>query len=309
MNNVLVTGANGFLGCSLTKHLRQKNFVVGLGFDRHKYEADVDELVYGDIRDEHCLNRILVDYNITEIYHLAAQSIVKTCSLDPYSAFEITVMGTVSLLEACRKCHPQIKSIVISTSDKVYGAAPVPYTEKTTLMPKHIYETSKACQDFIGLSYFHNYDLPVKIVRCSNLYGPGDRNLSRIIPNTILSLLQNKAPILYKGVGEYQREFVFVEDACRAFELVSTCGLPGEAYCAGGTGVWYIKDLVQRITSLMSSDLKPVILTKASSFREIPLQYIDATKLYTLGWKATTSLDDGLQQTIQYYRGLKKENR
>jgi nucleoside-diphosphate-sugar epimerase len=215
-------------------------------------------------------------------------------------------MGTVSLLEACRNSGGTVKSIVVSTSDKAFGHASVPYTEETPLNPLYTYETSKACQDFIGLSYYHNYDLPVKIVRCSNLYGPGDRNLSRIIPNTILSVIRNRAPILYEGVGEYQREFVYIEDACQAFELVSNSGSSGEAYCVGGAGVWYIKDLVKMITSLMSSSLEPVILAKASSFREIPLQYINAAKLNALGWTATTPLDTGLLKTIEYYKEFER---
>lgn len=303
MSNVLITGINGFIGVNLASYLLDRGYmVVGLGSDRHKYFAKAHHIVYGDIRDQHLLSKILADYEIDKVFHLAAQSIVKTCASDPYSTYQINIMGTVSLLEACRLSSKKVSSIVINTSDKAYGSASVPYTEDTPLSPKHIYETSKACQDMIGRSYFYNYDLPIKIARCSNIYGPYDHNLSRIIPRTILNIFKGNAPVLYNGVENYKREFVFVEDVCSALTLLSEKedGL-GEAYCIGGTGVYRIGDVIDRILELMNSDIKPQIVVKDKAFKEIEEQYIDARKICSIGWNPRWQLEQGLPTTIEHY--------
>ena len=123
-----------------------------------------------------------------EIYHCAAQAIVKSCANDPYTTFDINVMGTVALMEACRNSGNTVRSIVVSTSDKSFGHTPPPYNEDTRLNPMYTYEVSKACQHMAALNYFNNYGVPVMILASSNVYGPGDPNYSRIIPNTIRRL-------------------------------------------------------------------------------------------------------------------------
>ena len=237
--NILVTGATGFLGNTITgKLLNAENQVVGIRRDhnrRFNLPHSPDVYVQGDIRDYEFIRRVIADYEIEEIYHCAAQAIVRSCANDPYTTFDINVMGTVALLEACRNSGDTVKSVVISTSDKSFGHTPPPYNEDTHLNPLYTYEVSKACQHMAALNFFNNYDVPVKIVASSNVYGPGDPNFSRIIPNTIRRLASGENAILNEGVANFVREFVYVDDVAEAFILVSRKGKPGELYCCGGT--------------------------------------------------------------------------
>jgi len=257
------------------------------------------------------VRRVIADYEIEEVYHCAAQAIVRTCASDPYTTYDINVMGTVSLLEACRNSGDTVKSIVVSTSDKAFGHAPIPYTEKTPLNPLYTYETSKACQQLITLSYFHNYGLPTKVVASSNVYGPGDPNLSRIIPNTIMNLANGKPALLFEGAAEYIREFVFITDVVDAFITAARKGKNGEVYCCGGTEHCSMLDLLRDICDIMGKDADKDIKTfqKSIYFKEIEKQYIDSTKLRNIGWDPKIPLDIGLQLTVDYYSELAKKER
>ena len=305
--NILVTGSTGFLGNAIVGRLKNKgNTVLGIERDVHRkinlpHKPDVS--VRGDIRDYNFVRRVIVDYEIEEIYHCAAQAVVRSCANDPYTTFDINIMGTISILEACRNSGDTVKSVVISTSDKAFGHAPPPYTEKTSLSPLYTYETSKACQQMVSLCYFHNYGVPVKIVASSNVYGPGDPNMSRIIPNTITRLASEKPALLNEGVANYIREFVYIDDVVGAFVCVARKGKPGEVYCCGGTEHLPIKDLMKKICVLMGKDhqLDVKIFQKSRYYKEIENQWIDSTKLQGLGWKPFIYLDEGLKRSIDYY--------
>lgn len=309
MSRILITGASGFLGSQLARNLfHDGHTVVALERDLNPKSCDpfAEHIVRGDINDFSLLRRVVADYEVEHVYHLAAQSIVRICASDPVSAYQANVMGTVNLLEAIRTSGMNhIKSVVISTSDKAYGHAPVPYKEDTPLMPKYTYECTKACQDIVGQNYFHNYGLPIKIARCSNIYGPGDPNWSRLIPNTIRRALSDQQPQLYSDVAKYVREFVYIDDTIDAFKLLSTHGNPGQAYCIGGTDSAMIQDLIETILRLCKkSHLGIELIDKPAAFKEIEQQFIDGTKIKALGWKPQYSLERGLTETIEYYREL-----
>jgi nucleoside-diphosphate-sugar epimerase len=142
--NVLVTGHTGFLGNAIVGGIKEKgDFVVGIERDENKrrdLRNHPDAFVKGDIRDYDFIRRVIVDYEVEEIYHCAAQAIVRSCANDPYTTYDINVMGTVAMLEACRNSGETVKSIVVSTSDKAFGHAPIPYTETTPLNPLYTYE-------------------------------------------------------------------------------------------------------------------------------------------------------------------------
>lgn len=306
--NVLITGANGFLGRALLDHWGciDPNLMVALSRDdtgRIEKHSRVDHVIKGDITDFNLIRRVIADYEITHVFHLAAQSIVRICAQDPMSAYATNVMGTVNLLEAIRQVGmPRIKSIVVSTSDKAYGHAPPPYTETTPLMPKYTYEATKACQDIVSQNYFHNYGLPVKIARCSNLYGPGDPNGSRLIPNTITKVLYGGRPEIYTDVANYIREWVHVEDAVDALKYITHDGVNGEAYCVGGTDRASVMEVVQKVLLYCGSKETPNIIERTSNFKEIQEQWIDSSKLKSLGWIPHYNLDTGLKQTIESYK-------
>ncbi len=305
--NILVTGGTGFLGNALIGGLKSKNnLVVSIERDENR-KRDLrcipDVSAKGDIRDYNFIRRVIVDYEIEEIYHCAAQAIVRSCANDPYTTYDINIMGTVALLEACRNSGDTVKSIVISTSDKAFGHAPVPYTEETPLNPLYTYETSKACQQLITLNYFHNYGVPTKVLASSNVYGPGDPNMSRIIPNTIIRLAQDEPALLNEGVTNYIREFVYIDDVVNAFITVARKGKPGEVYCCGGTEHLKMKSLIEKICTIMGKN--PVenikVFQKSRYYKEIECQWIDSTKLQSLGWKPYIILDEGLKKSIDYY--------
>jgi len=215
-------------------------------------------------------------------------------------------MGTVALLEACRNSGESVKSVVVSTSDKGFGHAEIPYTEKTSLNPLYTYETSKACQHLVSLSYFHNYGIPTKFLASSNVYGPGDSNYSRIIPNSILSLAKNKPVLLFEGVANFIREFVYIDDVANAFITASRQGVNGNVYCCGGTEHLKMIDLVSLICKLMGKDPDKniQIFQKARYFKEIEKQFIDSSKLKSLGWTPKMTLTQGLQESIKYYTSI-----
>ncbi len=305
MSRVLLTGGTGFLGGALVRKLysEPENYVVGMGCDDHARSYPIaNDWVFGDVRDYDFVRRVLADYEIDTVYHMAAQAIVRTCANDPVSAYDVNVMGTARLLEACRSLGNQVKSTIVSVSDKAYGHISPPYREDTPFDPRYIYESSKACQDIVARSFFFNYGIPVKVARSSNIYGPGDPNMSRLIPNTIVRCLQGKAPILHSGVLDYIREFVYIDDAVEAFKLIAEKGEPGGAYCVGGTECCRVLDLVNKIIRLINPRLTSDIQEKAAIFKEIEKQWIDASKLKQLGWQPKVSLDEGLRSTIEYYQ-------
>jgi CDP-glucose 4,6-dehydratase len=315
MRNCLVTGHTGFLGNAIVGRLRaEKDVVVGIERDNNKLRDlanHPDVTVRGDIRDYDFIRRVIADYEIEEVYHCAAQAIVRTCANDPYTTYDINVMGTVSLLEACRNSGDSVKSIVVSTSDKAFGHAPIPYTERTPLNPMYTYETSKACQQMITQSYFHNYGLPTRVVASSNVYGPGDPNLTRIIPNSIMRLASGEPALLFEGAAEHIREFVFVTDVADAFVRVARYGKSGEVYCCGGTEHCSMLELLMSICDIMGKDPEKdiKIFQKSRYFKEIEKQYIDSTKLRSIGWDPKVPLDLGLKIAVEYYSAISKTNK
>ena len=310
MRNCLVTGHTGFLGGAITGLLKAGgDCVIGIERDENKRREVMhlpDVSVKGDVRDYNFIRRVIADYEVEEVYHCAAQAIVRTCANDPHTTYDINVMGTVSLLEACRNSGDTVKSIVVSTSDKAFGHAPIPYTEKTPLNPLYTYETSKACQQLITLSYFHNYGLPTKVIASSNVYGPGDPNLSRIIPNSIMLLAQGKSALLFDGMADAVREFVFITDVASAFVTAARNGSNGEVYCCGGTEHCSMMDLLVDICEIMGKDPNQFIKTyqKSKYFKEIEQQYIDSTKLRSIGWDPKVPLDIGLKLSVDYYKNV-----
>ena len=311
--NCLITGHTGFLGGAILKKLMTEDHnTVGIVRDTKMPAGTVipNHVCYGDIRDYNLIRRVIADYEIEEVYHCAAQAIVRSCANDPMGTYDTNIMGTVSLLEACRTSGGTVRSVVVSTSDKAFGHAAIPYTEDTPLNPLYTYETSKACQQLITLSYYHNYGVPTKVVASSNVYGPGDPNYSRIIPNTIMRLFEGEPALLNDGVADYIREFVYIDDVADAFISVARSGKNGEVYCCGGTEHLSMVDLIVHICKEMGKDPEKDIKTfkKSNLFKEIEKQYIDSSKLKSLGWGPKVTLDDGIKRTIKYYTSLSKSN-
>src|ERR1051325_6660826 len=206
----LVTGGTGLLGGWLVRFLLDAGAnLVCLVRDWVPQSALVSDrlidqvsVVRGELEDQALLERILGEYEIDTVFHLAAQTIVGIANRNPVSTFETNIGGTWGLLEACRR-SPLIKQIVMASSDKAYGDhSELPYSEETALKGQHPYDVSKSCADLIAQSYAVTYGLPVVITRCGNFYGGGHLNWNRIVPGTIRSIMRGQRPII-RSDGSY----------------------------------------------------------------------------------------------------------
>jgi CDP-glucose 4,6-dehydratase len=226
-------------------------------------------------------------------------------TVDPRTCYAVNVMGTVNVMEAARECG-HVEKIVVASSDKAYGNhEDLPYREDFALLASDPYSTSKSCTDLIAQSYAHTYGTDVSILRSGNIFGPGDLNKSRIIPGSILRILDGEQPVIYKGVGNYKREFMYIEDVIDGYLYVQDRGLPGEAYNIGGSGFQNIFDTTAMIIEEMGVDIEPEIREK--DFIEIKEQYLDPSKLENLGWQCKYSIRDGIRAAIPWYTEYHKD--
>jgi CDP-glucose 4,6-dehydratase len=310
---VFITGATGLLGGWLTKRLLDegatvtalvRDWVPASELVRSGLINRVN-IVRGGLASPYVLERVLGEYEIEIVFHLAAQTIVGIANRNPLSTFESNVRGTWNILEACRR-SPMIKSIVLASSDKAYGDQEVlPYTEKMPLQGRHPYDVSKSCGDLIAQSYAHTFKLPLAITRCGNFYGGGDLNWNRVVPGTIRSVLRGERPII-RSDGKYVRDYFYVEDGAAAYMLLAQrltedCKVRGEAYNFSNEAQISVSDLVDSILEKMRSTLKPEILNQASN--EIRHQFLSAERARKeLSWKPMFTLDQGLERTIAWYR-------
>jgi CDP-glucose 4,6-dehydratase len=259
----------------------------------------------GDVRDRDVIERVLGEYEVDTVLHLAAQTIVGIANRNPVSTFETNVAGTWAVMEACRR-SPRVEQVVLASSDKAYGEQPqLPYREDTPLEGRHPYDVSKSCADLIATSYAVTYDLPVVITRCGNFFGGGDLNWNRIVPGTIRSVLRGQRPVI-RSDGSLVRDYFYVEDGAAAYMqlaewLAANEDGRGEAFNFSNETQLTVSELVERILGLMGSDLVPEVRGEAT--QEIHAQFLDASKARsTLGWAPLFSLDEGLERTIAWYR-------
>lgn len=312
--SVLVTGATGLQGGWLTKALIARQADVVILVRDWVPQSDVCRVglqeqvrvVRGDTRDQALLERVLGEYEVTAVFHLAAQTIVPIANRNPVSTFESNIQGTWALLEACRR-SPKVEGIVVASSDKAYGEHEhLPYNESLPLRGRHPYDVSKSCADLIAQAYARTYDTPVVVTRCGNLYGGGDLNWNRIVPGTIRSILRGERPVI-RSDGSPTRDYFYVEDGAEAYlraaeRLLEDRALRGEAFNFSNEEPASVVDVARRILKLMArEELQPLIQNQASN--EILHQYLDASKArQRLGWTPRHSLDDGLRRTIEWYR-------
>lgn len=310
---VFVTGGTGLVGSWVVRRLLEVGAdVVCLVRDRVPQSELTRsgmigqiKTVYGQVQDQALMERILGEYEIQTVIHLAAQTIVGVANRNPVSTFESNIAGTWALLEAARR-SPTVKQIVMASSDKAYGDQPIlPYTEDAPLQGRHPYDVSKSCADLIAQSYAVSYGLPVVITRCGNFYGGGDLNWNRIIPGTIRSILRGARPVI-RSDGQYIRDYFYVEDGAHAYltlaeKLGENPTLAGHAFNFSNQISVTVLEIVQKILSAMGSGLQPDIRNEASN--EIREQVLDAAKARTmLGWSPLFTLDEGLERTIAWYR-------
>ena len=309
---VLVTGCTGLVGSWTTRALLERGaHVVGLVRDSVTGSELVRgglieriDVVRGGVESEPLLHRVMAEYEIQTVLHLAAQTIVGIAERCPLSTFEANIQGTWCVLEAARNCGLQ-PQVIVASSDKAYGEQRhLPYAEHAPLLARHPYDVSKACADMLALTYHHTFGLPVCVTRCGNFYGGGDRNWNRLVPGTIRSVLRGERPVL-RSDGSNIRDYFYVKDGAAAYLHLAECmaGQPevlGQAFNFSTELQVTALEMVERILRLMGSNLDPDIRAKAR--HEIGHQYLSAVKARTLlGWQPCYHLDDALRETIAWY--------
>jgi CDP-glucose 4,6-dehydratase len=312
--NVLVTGATGFIGSWLTKSLVEKNAnLVVLIRDYFPSSPLFHDGTYpkvnaakGDLIDYGTIRRIFNEYEVDTCLHVAAQPIVTIANRNPIPTFQTNIEGTWNILEVSRKCET-LERLVITSTDKVYGEpSELPITEEHPLNASYPYDTSKACADILARTYSVTYGLPIGITRCCNIYGGGDLNFSRIIPETVKAVISNRNPVI-RSDGTPVRDFIYIEDVVNAYltlaENLSKKSIQGEAFNFGSNSPINILDLVNKIIEVSGKKIKPEVRGKKKPHAEIDEQYLSSKKAKKiLGWEPKVSLEKGLKKTIKWYK-------
>jgi CDP-glucose 4,6-dehydratase len=308
----LVTGARGFAASWLAKALLQSGADVTsldregeapTGLELQGIAGEVNDVV-GDLRDQDLVLGLLTENRIDCVFHLAAQAIVGEANASPISTFETNIGGTWVVLEACRKAG--VERTVVASSDKAYGPHDqLPYTEDSALVPVFPYDVSKAAADLIARSYWHRFGLPVAVIRPANLYGGGDRNFSRLIPETVAAVLDERPPVI-RSDGSPERDFLYVEDAASAYLAVagalSKAKVAGEAFNAGWGRPRAVREVVDLIRELGDTEVEPEYRGSGNPSGEIDRQYLDSTKIrHAVGWEPRVDLREGLERTLGWY--------
>jgi CDP-glucose 4,6-dehydratase len=317
--SALVTGGHGFAASWLVKALLERGDrvrvldrpdprVTDVGTPRPSAlelhgVLDEVELFEADLRDAERISRAID--GVDAVFHLAAQTIVGNAQASPRETFETNVLGTWNVLEACRE--QGVGRVVFASSDKAYGESDeLPYREDFPLRAGHTYDASKAAADILARSYWHSYEVPVAVTRFANLYGGGDLNFSRLIPEAVSAVLDGRRPVI-RSDGTPQRDFLYVEDAARAYlaiaEALDGGAARGEAFNAGGGEPHAVAEVLGLIAELAGADLEPDIRGTGNPEGEIDRQYVDSGKLREMtGWRPEVDLPEGLRRTIEWYR-------
>jgi CDP-glucose 4,6-dehydratase len=313
VKRALVTGGHGFVASHLTRALLERGDAVTVldlappplsGLVLQGVAPEV-ELVEADLCDTARVGAAVEAGEFDVVFHLAAQTLVGPAMADPAATFEANVRGTWILLEACRRAD--VPAVVVASSDKAYGPSEdLPYREGMQLRPASPYEASKAAADAIALSYRPAYGLAVAVTRFANVYGGGDLNFSRLIPETAAAVLDGRRPSI-RSDGSPERDFLHVEDAVAAYlaiEHAAGAGGPaaGEAFNAGGERPHSVGEVVERIAELAGGGLEPEF-GPGNPAGEIDRQFVDSTKLReATGWEPRIDLPEGLGRTLEWYR-------
>jgi CDP-glucose 4,6-dehydratase len=310
---VFVTGGYGLLGSWMVRALLdvgahpvvlKRDDVVNSALMLDGTESKVT-VVHGDLIAPGVIERAINEYEVDTVFHLAAQTIVGTANRSPVPTFEANIRGTWSLLEACRM--NQVPRVIVAASDKAYGPSDdLPYREDHPLGARYPYDVSKAATDLIARSYWHTFTVPVVVTRFANLYGGGDLNPSRLVPESVIAAIEGRRPVI-RSDGSLERDFLYVEDGVQAYfaiaDLLDAGEGRGEAFNAGSGRPYSVLEIVQAACRAAGTEVEPDIRGQGVPAGEIPRQFVDATKLQdATGWRPAVDLDEGMRRTVDWYR-------
>jgi len=319
---VLITGANGFLGSHLSVRLLQEGAtVIGiikvdpkvsyLKIGLKEMRKPKIKIIKSDIVNFKSMLRIFTKQRPDVCFHVAAQPIVGIANRSPLNTFGVNIKGTWNILEVARLSNT--KAVVVASSDKAYGEhKKLPYKEDAALQALHPYDSSKACADILTRVYAYTYGLNTAVTRCANIYGPGDLNFSRIVPDTMRLAIINKNPII-RSDGTPLRDYVYIDDIVDGYLLLAKRLFnrqinTGEAYNLGTGKPVSVLSLVEKILWIAKRrHLRPQVLSKRKIKGEIDRQYLSSSKARnSLGWKPHYSLEKGLVNTFAWYANYLK---
>ncbi|WP_444498844.1 dTDP-glucose 4,6-dehydratase [Veillonella seminalis] len=317
--NVLITGGAGFIGSNFIFHLLKKysDYRI-ICVDKLTYAGNLSTLASVmhypnfrfakvDICDREAINQLFEEEKPDIVVNFAAESHVDRSIDNPAIFLETNILGTAVLMDACLKYG--IKRYHQISTDEVYGDLPLDrpdllFTETTPLHPSSPYSSSKAAADLLVLSYFRTYSLPVTISRCSNNYG-SFQFPEKLIPLMIVNALNDK-PLPVYGDGQNVRDWLYVEDHCKAIDLIIHKGREGEVYNVGGHNEMANIDIVKLICKEL--DKSEDLITYVTDRKGHDMRYaINPNKIHTeLGWLPETKFADGIKKTIQWYLNNRK---
>ena len=321
---ILITGGAGFIGSHVVRRfVRTYPEYLIINLDALTYAGNLSNVkeietapnyrfIKGDICDFELVNQIFADNNVAAVIHLAAESHVDRSIADPFAFARTNVIGTVTLLEAAKRCWGRQKEDRLFyhvSTDEVYGSLEGDgfFTETTPYDPHSPYSASKASSDHFVRAYRDTYGLPVIISNCSNNYGPYQYP-EKLIPLCINNILNNE-PLPVYGKGHNMRDWLYVEDHARAIDLIFHQGKRGETYNIGGGNVWKNIDLVRLLVRIADRILERLpgssegLISYVTDRAGHDLRYaIDAQKLQnTLGWQPLVQFEEGLELTVLWY--------
>ncbi|HEY1355861.1 MAG TPA: NAD-dependent epimerase/dehydratase family protein [Solirubrobacterales bacterium] len=319
MSRALVTGGHGFVGSHLARALIERGEDVRVldrpgprtadvggirpsGLDLLGIRGEV-ELVEADLRDAEGVGEAVA--GVDSVFHLAAQTIVGVARESPLETLEVNVRGAWNVFEACRV--EGVGRVLFASSDKAYGSSPeLPYLEDFPLRASFPYDASKAAADIVARSYARAHGLPLAVTRFANVYGGGDLNFTRLVPETVVAVLEGRPPQI-RSDGSPQRDFLHVDDAVAAYLAIASAldenGTAGQAFNAGGEEPHSVREVVELIAAAGGGHVEPDYQGDGNPEGEIDRQFVDSTKLRELtGWRPKVDLSDGLNRTLEWYR-------
>jgi CDP-glucose 4,6-dehydratase len=314
-----VTGGQGFVGCWLAERLLEEGGHVIVPcrdvdpMSRFRIEGIEKRcsVPHADVTDYEAILALLREHDVDAVFHLAAQPIVGVARRSPLSTFESNIRGTYTVLDACRARQIEgdpLKRIVVASTDHAYGAhGRLPYREDFPLQPRFPYDVSKGCTDMIARCYARSYEMPIGVTRLANVYGGGDRNWSRIVPDTARALVHGRPPVI-RSDGTPERDYLYVEDAVEVYlrvaESLDDPAMHGRAWNAGWDRPVSVLELVRRMIGAAGADVEPDIRGEGTPPGEVTRQFLDSTALRSeLGWAPRWDLDAGLRTAYAWYQG------
>ena len=311
---ILITGYEGFLGSWLTKTLLTTGAdIFGLDIKTFRKETILTSqdlsrihIIKGTVKNYTLVSGLIKENKIEIIFHLAAKALVGDCLKNPLGTFSTNIQGTWNILEASRQLNT-VNTIIIASSDEAYGEQEkLPYREDMPLEGRYPYDVSKSCGDLLSQMYFYTYRLPVGITRCGNIYGPGDFNFSRLVPDAIKCALTDKT-FLIRSNGKFTRDYIYVEDVVDGYiklaENLRNLQLEGHAFNFSNQTPLSVIELVKLIYKTANKQPRYKILNEIKY--EIKHQYLCSQKARKiLGWKPRYNLQHGLKKTISGYQEI-----